>query len=418
MKRMLIPLAAALVLLGAPVPARAADPVVQSADEALAQDAAAIAPRLGTSLSEALQRLRAQDATVATSDRLRVQYRDRFAGLFVEQVPAMRIVVLLTGSETPPPFTVAANGLEVPVEFRSGAAATREQVLAAIDLHRSAIAAAVPGFRGVGHDPRSGAMLAFARASAAVRPLEAIEAELAALTGVPVRVRLLSANMENASAVGGGRLEGRVGDRRFYCTTGFVVRQGGTLGVTTAAHCADDMTYRGPDGEERLLEMVGSWGEAYRDVQVHTGVGAAPPLVFSDRERSRQRPVTGWRTRPQTRVGDIVCLRGESSGHACSLVELTDFAPPGELCGGLCAASWVAVAGPDCRRGDSGSPVFLGTTAYGLLKGGAYLPGGGCAFYYYMSTDYLPEEWRVVTAPTPASLSVNGAGNPGREPAR
>jgi hypothetical protein len=98
-----------------------------------------------------------------------------------------------------------------------------------------------------------------------------------------------------------------------------------------------------------------------------------------------------------TRPGDWLCLRGESSGYACATVELTDFAPAGELCGGLCAASWVTMAGPNCRRGDSGAPIFSGTLAYGVLKGGAYLSGGACAFSFYQSVDYLPGSWRLVT---------------------
>ena len=148
-------------------------------------------------------------------------------------------------------------------------------------------------------------------------------------------------------------------------------------------------------GEERLLPMLGAWGAAQNDVQIHGGIGQADASLFSDTAKTTIRPVTSWATRPMTRPGDWLCLRGESSGYACSEVELTDFAPAGELCGGLCTNSWVTLRGPECRRGDSGAPIFLGTVAYGVLKGGAYLPGGACAFSYYQSVDYLPDDWRV-----------------------
>ena len=54
------------------------------------------------------------------------------------------------------------------------------------------------------------------------------------------------------------------------------------------------------------------------------------------------------------------------------------------------------------------SPVFLGDTAFGILKGGSYRSDGSCAFYFYMSTDYLPTGWRLLMA-EPATLpAING----------
>jgi hypothetical protein len=47
--------------------------------------------------------------------------------------------------------------------------------------------------------------------------------------------------------------------------------------------------------------------------------------------------------------------------------------------------------------GDSGGPVFSGEVAFGIAKG-VNREGGRCLFYYYMSTDYLPEGWRLLVA--------------------
>ncbi len=371
---------------------------VQGPAEAMAADAVRYAEAFKVDQAEAGRRLALQDASVAATERLRVPFQGRLAGIFIEHAPEWRVVVLLKGAQPATQLLLPAGALKIPVELRGGAAATRAEVLAAIDRHRAEIAARVPGMRGAGHDPRTGAMVVMQRISAAARPAEQVEAELTALTGVPVKVRQLQASFENAGASGGSRVEGAEGGRRWFCTTGFLVTDGATLGVTTAAHCPDTLTYRGPDGEERLLHFAGGWGTAYRDVQIHTGVGRAPAEFFVDGERTVARPVTGWRTRPMTRAGDWVCKRGEASGASCSTVEMTDFAPPGELCGGLCSTSWVTVRGPQCQRGDSGAPVFTGTTALGLLKGGAFLKGGACAFYYYMSVDYLPEDWRLAVS--------------------
>jgi hypothetical protein len=391
-----------VLLLAIPV-AATADPRVDGPAVALGRDAAAYASAHGVIQAEALRRLRLQLTSIPVTEKLRLQFADRLAGISIEHSPEWRIIVLLTGKEAPNQLLLPAGDDKVPVLIRGGAAATRMQVLAAIDRYRSQIAQVIPGTRGIGHDPRTGKLLVFQRASAATRPAAEVAAELSTLTGVPVEVRRISASFENAGAVGGSRVISEGGGTRYICTTGFLVQRGEERGVTTAAHCSDNMSYRGPDGEERLLKFAGQWGTAYRDVQVHTGVGSDPPIIYTDTPRTIARPVTGWLTRPMTRAGDWVCKRGEASGASCAEVELTDFAPPGELCGGLCSASWVTVKGPQCRRGDSGAPVFIGTTALGVLKGGAFLAGEACAFYYYMSTDYLPDGWRLmVSAPAKA----------------
>jgi hypothetical protein len=56
----------------------------------------------------------------------------------------------------------------------------------------------------------------------------------------------------------------------------------------------------------------------------------------------------------------------------------------------------VTVASATCRGGDSGGPVFLGTVAFGLVKGSSYGRNGSCNFYFYMSTDYLPPGWTLL----------------------
>ena len=66
----------------------------------------------------------------------------------------------------------------------------------------------------------------------------------------------------------------------------------------------------------------------------------------------------------------------------------------------------VTVAGPNCRSGDSGAPVFSGTRAYGIVKGGSYRRDGTCAFYFYMSNDYLPTGWALLGATPPVVNSV------------
>jgi hypothetical protein len=151
---------------------------------------------------------------------------------------------------------------------------------------------------------------------------------------------------------------------------------------------------------EWRLDFVGQWGWGYQDVQINVAPVSAParfaPLFYADTAKTLARPVSTWRYRTSTRAGDFVCHRGERTGYSCAVVAMVDFAPAGDLCGGACLPTWVAVEGPTCQGGDSGAPVFEGSTALGIVKGGTYRRDGSCLFYYYMSTDYLPQGWTLL----------------------
>lgn len=379
--------------------AQRAAPIVQIPAEAVAQDAAQYARQNDVPLDEAIRRLVAQEESVAATDEIAELYRDRLAGIAIEHHPDYRIVVLLTGAEPVAPRSVFAGGMTVPIVFRTGAGATRDEVVAAIRTHGAEIRARLKGAQGMGLDPRTGELVAMVRAEAA-KDLDLAEAarRISEGTGVPARIRLLDGPVENAEVEGGARIAGAdaVSGRRVYCTTGFVVTDGARTGIVTAAHCPDDPTYFAPGGVEIPLAFGGQWGWSYQDVQLHVSARAQRPIFYSDTAKTVARPVTRQRSRAGTRAGDAVCHRGESSGYSCALVELVDYAPPGDLCGGPCDPVWVTVAGPSCRAGDSGGPVFSGTTAFGILKGATSARGGHCNFYFYMSTDFLPLGWSLL----------------------
>lgn len=378
--------------------AAAGAPRVQSVIEALAQDAAQYASAKGVSLTEAMRRLRAQEDSVAATDSIQNAYRHRLAGISIEHMPDFRIVVLLTGSEPVPGRTIFAGGMYVPVEFRTGGGATRDEIIAAIREHQAEIKTALP-VRGMGVDQRTGELVLMVSAEAADRHgLQLLEAKLEALAGVPARIRVVDRPDVNSAIEGGARLEGvdPANGKRYACTTGFVVTDGARTGIVTAAHCPDSLVYLDPEGERIKLDFEGQWGWSYQDVQLHVTERAQQPLFYPDTRKSMVRPLTGWRARTSTRAGEAICRRGETSGYSCSEVEYTDYAPPGDLCGGPCDPVWVSVKGPSCRGGDSGGPIFSGTIAFGIVKGGNYSRDGSCNFYYYMSTDYLPKGWSLL----------------------
>jgi hypothetical protein len=391
----------AALLLAAPAAAQ----TMPAPGTALAQDAAEYARQHRVAPEEAARRLAAQEETGAVTERLRETYARRLAGLFVEHEPGYRIVVLLKGGRAVPDEAVEAGGMIVPIVFRTGAPATRARVLGAIETRGERLRAAFPAARGMAADPRTGTLLLMlgdlgsdeARIEAAERARR--------IAGVPVTIRLVDRSAD-AAVEGGARVEGTdaVSGRRAVCTAGFVVSDGARTGLLTAAHCPDLLTYREPGGATAALPFVGQWGWRFQDVQVNAIEGPAEPLFYADAAKSAARRPAAVRSRAATRAGDFVCHRGERSGYSCGDIELTDFAPPGTLCGGPCAATWVTVSGPGCGGGDSGGPVFAGTIAYGIMKGATWGKGGRCAFYYYMSLDYLPDGWRVVTEDSAAAM--------------
>jgi streptogrisin C len=392
---------------------------VQTREAALAQDAGEYARLYGVPQTEALRRLHAQHDSVAATDAIARRYRDRLAGISVQHRPDYRYIVYLTGSEPVPETRVRAGTIQVPVTFRTGAKASRDRVVWAITYHQAAIRAALPSPPSMGLDPRTGELVvivgnAIAEADGGAA---ALDARLEALTGVPVQVRVLERVDRNLDLYGGGRLDGinPADGKRYLCTAGFTVTDGARSGITTAAHCLDDMTYYDAQRRPVKLDFVGQWGWGYHDLQIHTGATPERARFYADTARSIERPVEAQRGKPSTRAGDFVCHRGESSGYSCAEIELVDFAPAGDLCGGACLPTWVTVAGPRCKGGDSGGPVFSGTTAFGVVKGASYRRDGSCAFYFYMSLDYLPAPWKLlldpgVIPPAPASSSARPAG--------
>ncbi|QNA86787.1 hypothetical protein G4G27_04755 [Sphingomonas sp. So64.6b] len=377
-----------------------APPIMETPADAIARDAVEYGRQFGVPVAEAVRRLTAQEESVAATDRIETMYRDRLAGIAIEHKPAYRILVYLTGDAPVAAMGVRGGGMTVPIIFRTGAKVTRDRVIWAMTWHQAEIRAALPSPPSMGLDPRTGELVVIVGGANAVAGADALKAKFEGIAGVPVRIRMVNQVDVNLDVAGGARVDGvsPADGKRYLCTTGFNVGDGQRQAVTTAAHCLDALSYRDPQAGTVPLDFIGQWGWGYRDLQINGSAGPLPPLFYADTAKTRLRPVTGQRTRAATRAGDFVCHRGERTGYSCALVELTDFAPAGDICGGACLPTWVTVSGPTCKGGDSGSPVFSGTTAFGILKGGSYRRDGSCAFYFYMSVDYLPPGWSLLRA--------------------
>ena len=377
-------------------PLAAAAPAIQSAAQAIAQDAGVYAQRYGVAPEDAVARLGALAASAATTDAIRAEFRARLVGISIDHVPQLRIVVLLTGSAPVAERQIVAAGVTLPILFRTGASASGDDVVRAMLQRGPELAKLLPKARGMGLDQRSGELVILLRSVDVARAdLPALRSAAEAISGVKVRFDLAD-RPDNLSLNGGERVEGvdPTDGKRYACTAGFAVGDGKRTGIATAAHCPDTLAYREGQGPWIALPFVGQWGARAQDVQINLAPAGQTPTFYADRRSGSLRQLVSWRSRLSTRAGEWLCHYGESSGYSCAEVELTQFAPPELLCGGICAPSWITVRTHDCRSGDSGGPVFSGDVAFGITKGGS---GGGrgtrCNFYFYMSTDFLPTGW-------------------------
>jgi hypothetical protein len=376
-------------------------PPIQTPAEALAQDAAIYADHYDVPIDEAMRRLQAQEASVPTVRQLAEAFGTRLAGVYIEHHPAYRVVIRLTGTDPVPDQLIYAGGMNLPVHFETGAAATREEILAAIREHQDAIRAELPFALGMGVDVRTGTLaVMIATADAKRYGVDLLRTEIEVMAGVPARIQLIERQEVNASVYGGSRVVGSIPatGKRGACTTGFVVTDGTRTGIVTAAHCPDELSYREVDGTESPLRLIGKWGSGFQDVQVNVAAQQLLPMFHPDPHDPKLRPLTAMRSREDTRSGDFVCHSGTRSGYSCSEVAFVDYAPHPDVCGALCDPAWVQVVGPSCGKGDSGGPVFSGTTAFGIAKG-VSRSRDSCAFYFYMSTDYLPPGWTLLREP-------------------
>lgn len=379
---------------------------IQSGEQALAQDASQyMLAHPSISLPQAMQRLQAQQDSVSATDRLQERFKERLAGISIEHEPEYRIIVLLIGDDPVPDETIRAAKMNVPVIFRTGAKATRQQVIAAMRSYQPTLRTKFSRERGMGHDPRTGKLAVYLnvrevnKAGLTTRDgIEAIRRSIEVDTGVPVSIKLTDAYSANTAIAGGARVEGVAHTgRRGSCTTAFVVTDGLKTAMSTAAHCPDELTYHDPQGGQTLLSFVNGWGWGYQDVQINASPVPLEPLFYANPKDGSLRTLETWRNRTSTRAGDYVCHYGIKTGYSCAEVEMIDFAPPRDLCAGPCQPEWITVAGPKCGSGDSGGPVFNGNVAFGILKGAEFATKNGkCHFYFYMSTDRLPGGWSLL----------------------
>jgi len=272
----------------------------------------------GTTLEESKRRLRAEEDINDATGAIREKFINRLAGVYIEQVPDLHVVIRLTGEDMPAPQSIFTPNGVIPIVFITGASITAAELRRNIEENRSAIAKAVPGFQRIYGDEKTGEAVLVIYAPQSERGAYKGEAEaFEKLLGAPIRYEFRPVPMRVLEYTRGGAI---LQSNGATCTTGFVVKQIATniKGVMTAGHCRNLQQYfnlyppTDPYHKNFPIQFVDELNDQNSDMQWHVvGSGLPNPLgeiygssaVFGTTINFR-------RDRSDSDVGKTVCHRG------------------------------------------------------------------------------------------------------------
>lgn len=341
------------------------------------------------SVEEAKRRMRVRDDYIPVTNALDDVAPARQAGTWFEHEGEYRLVASFTGDEEglEEAFEIAADAPH-PVEIRTGAVRTEDELLEAMTAARESLSdeAAVGGSW---VDVPGGAVkVTVEPGSPFAADTASFEEDLEANHGVPFYVDVQDEPTADNDAYAGGEVHTT---DSFSCTSAFAVRDSQwNYGVMSAAHCGNgilDTFFDGmtPYNMTHMGAILGpshdvNWGTV--NTTVHPTIG---PMSGAN--------VVGQLTKAQQQINDQFCKYGQTTGYTCGYLVGKTYQPSGngaDCGGGSCDPTWMFVESAASDDGDSGGPWFRWTEggnirAAGVHKGGTYCPVQ-CS--YYMASDY------------------------------
>ena len=331
-------------------------------NEALAQSGDAATQQYAEyrriSTSEASNRMQMERNAGKLNGRLQREQPDTFAGLYILHDPEFRVVVRFTGDAvkqlaayTKDPVYVAETAPRSLELLR----ATQEEIGVQLAKAKVEYASEV--------DLKTSSLIVYVRdPDAAGEVLSKIMATVDFVT-----IKETPGFIQTTNVSGGRLLEGY--DQQ-SCTSGFNVVENSTgeLGVATAGHCDNNNFQRNPS--VRILfkdeRAIGSF-----DVQwgAQSTSGTIWPQTNEIVVSGLPHLITDEASIIDTTAGLTVCKSGVVTGNTCGTIVEPDF----EADFNNVAGRYVRVASGNGSvmndYGDSGGPVYAGSTAYGLVHG-------------------------------------------------
>ncbi|HEL5339984.1 TPA: hypothetical protein UOJ00_002981 [Stenotrophomonas maltophilia] len=372
-----------------------------SAEQALDASAALAAKFHGITPEAARTRLLVERAAGPIAERVRAQYADRLAGIYIEHEPSSRLVVRLTGQDAVRTEFHNVDGHNLEVAYVLGADHTLADLQQRFDAGFHKLQQRVPEVESGYVDERTGELVVEVLRDNKSAQLSDLQRGIALHFDAPTRIVQVDGPLLNQTLQGSGRFDFSQGLTLTYCTNGFVVRTINSpinYGTVTAGHCQADSgtyAYTGVDLATHTISHVARKFDGDTDIgwaSIGTNLADVQPRFHNG---TTYVTVTGVRTKAATVVNSTVCGYGTTTGQKCGLVQSTAY-NPGSICGpgvvigsgtGTCNASFIRVdaAAGACQAGDSGGPWYFGSVAAGVHKAGTML-GSRCI---YTSVDDL-----------------------------
>jgi hypothetical protein len=388
-----------------------------------------IARSFGISPEAARSRMNVEAHAAPIVERIRTQYADRLAGIYIEHQPIHRLVVRLTGFDAvQPDFYQFDNGRlgvdQLVVDYRVGAEHRFADLQKRFEAGFAGLQQRLPGLQSGYVDERTGRIVLEVvsdRPESATGQRETAGSRMAAANrvaqqqladnyfGVATRVVPMG-RIVNQAIQGSGNLDFVQGGAKLFCTGGFTVRTTTmpvTYGTLTAGHCQAD------SGIYNYQEAAGGTTTATlthvaRRFNAATDVGWSM-ISTTPSDATNQfyagSALGGWQTqgtplsKAGTTVGDTLCHYGRTTTTgSCGTVASTAY-NPGSICGpGLapytgtsaCSAVYVAVDNVACAAMDSGGPWYAITLLNKYRPAGVHKAGNtrtGTGRCVYSSTD-------------------------------